>query len=86
VTDRITLPNVTDDEHRTLNGLLDQLEREQRRGTCCARRTTTASAQIRQVGSVIPPMYFRLGIVARLVGEGGRHPRPPLQPRPVRVA
>lgn len=60
--DRIILPDVTDDENALLNGLLEQLAARQPRNLLRASYYDGKRA-IRQVGSVIPPQYYRLGIV-----------------------
>lgn len=63
MTDRITLPNVTDDEQRTLNLLLDQLNAKAPRNLLRASYYDCNRA-IRQVyGGVIPPRYYSLGII-----------------------
>lgn len=64
----ITLPGVTDDEHRTLNLLLEQLEAKQRRNRLRAAYYDMRHA-VRLVGSVIPPQYWRLGIVLGWSGK-----------------
>jgi hypothetical protein len=60
--DRITLPGMSDDDDRTLNMLLEQLaakaERNRLRSAYYDMKRVT-----RLVGSVIPPQYWRLGIV-----------------------
>lgn len=58
----ITLPDVTDDEQRTLNMLLERLEAKQHRNLLRASYYDGRRA-ITQVGTVIPPVYYRLGIV-----------------------
>ena len=58
----INLPNVSDDEGRTLNMLLEQLDAKQPRNFMRASYYDGKRA-IRQVGTVIPPQYYRLGIV-----------------------
>lgn len=60
--ERIALPDVTDDENATLNGLIEQLDARLPRNLLRACYYDGKRA-IRQVGSVIPPQYFRLGIV-----------------------
>jgi hypothetical protein len=62
LSDKITLPGVSDDVNRTVNGLLDQLEQKAERNLLRASYYDGKRA-IRQVGSVIPPQYYRLGIV-----------------------
>jgi hypothetical protein len=60
--DRITLPGVSDDDNATLNGLLERLDKKQPRNFLRASYYDGKRA-IRQVGTVIPPQYYRLGIV-----------------------
>ena len=62
MTDQIHLPEVSDDEDRTLNLLLKQLDETQPRNFLRASHYDGRRA-IRQVGTVIPPQYYRLGIV-----------------------
>lgn len=62
MTDAIRLPGVSDDESRLVNGLLAQLDAKQPRNVLRASYYDGKRA-IRQVGSVIPPQYFKLGIV-----------------------
>jgi hypothetical protein len=62
MTDAIRLPGVSDDESRLLNGLLKQLEDKTPRNMLRASYYDGKRA-IRQVGTVIPPQYFKLGIV-----------------------
>jgi hypothetical protein len=62
VTDTITLPDVSDDENALLNLLLVQLDAKASRNFLRACYYDGKRA-IRQVGTVIPPMYYRLGIV-----------------------
>ena len=62
MTDRITLPGASDDEFRTLNSLLEQLDAKQPRNLLRASYYDGKRA-IRQVGTIIPPQYYRLGIV-----------------------
>ena len=58
----ITLPGLADDDERTLNLLLDQLEAKARRNRLRAAYYDMRHAP-RLVGSVIPPQYWRVGIV-----------------------
>ena len=58
----VRLPNVSDDEQRTLNHLLDVLASKQGRNVLRASYYDGKRA-IRQVGQIIPPQYYRLGIV-----------------------
>lgn len=60
--ERITLPGASDDINDTLNHLIDQLNdrmpRNLLRSSCY-----DGKRALRQIGSVIPPQYYRLGIV-----------------------
>jgi len=60
--ERLILPGLTDDEDRTLNALHAQLEAKQPRNLLRASYYDGKRA-IRQVGSIIPPQYYKLGIV-----------------------
>lgn len=62
MSDRIVLPNVTDDEQRTLDHLLAELREKETRNLLRASYYDGKRA-IRQVGTIIPPQYYRLGIV-----------------------
>ena len=62
MTNEIHLPEVSDDEDRLLNRLLHQLDDKAIRNTLRASYYDGKRA-IRQVGTVIPPQYYRLGIV-----------------------
>jgi hypothetical protein len=62
VTDRITLPGISDDDNRTLNLLLDQLAKKDTRNRLRSAYYDMKRAT-RLVGSVIPPQYWALGIV-----------------------
>jgi hypothetical protein len=64
----ISLPDVTDDEHRTLNLLLEQLDAKARRNRLRAAYYDMRHA-VKLVGSVIPPQYWRLGIVLGWSGK-----------------
>lgn len=68
MSDTITLPDVTDDENRLLNRLLAELDAKAPRN-----RLRTAYYDMRHavrlVGSVIPPQYWRLGIVLGWSGK-----------------
>jgi hypothetical protein len=64
----ITLPDVSDDEHRTLNLLLEQLERKTRRNRLRKAYYDMRVAP-RLIGSVIPPQYWRAGIVLGWSGK-----------------
>lgn len=59
---QIRLPGVSDDDNATLNRLLKQLEQRAVRNRLRASYYDGKRA-IRQVGTVIPPQYYRLGIV-----------------------
>ncbi len=56
------LPGLSDDEHRTLNLLNDQLAKKAPRNLLRASYYDGKHA-VHQIGSIIPPQYFRLGIV-----------------------
>jgi hypothetical protein len=58
----IRLPDVSDDEDRTLNLLLERLDAKNERNLLRASYYDGKRA-IRQVGTIIPPQYYRLGIV-----------------------
>jgi len=60
--ERINLPGVSDDDKATLNRLLEELQAKQERNLLRASYYDGKRA-IRQVGTVIPPQYYRLGIV-----------------------
>lgn len=60
--EKITLPGVSDVENDTLNRLLSQLDAKSNRNLLRASYYDGKRA-IRQVGSVIPPQYYRLGLV-----------------------
>ena len=60
--EKITLPGVDDDTNDTLNLLLTRLDEKQPRNLLRASYYDGKRA-IRQVGTVIPPTYYRLGIV-----------------------
>ncbi|TXG90303.1 phage portal protein [Rhodococcus rhodnii] len=60
--ERVTLPNLTDDENDLLNHLFDQLAAKRSRNLLRAAYYDGKRA-IQQVGSVIPPQYYRLGLV-----------------------
>lgn len=59
--DRLNIPGLDDDESRTLNLLLERLENRQPRNLLRASYYDGKRA-IRQVGSVIPPQYYRLAL------------------------
>lgn len=58
----LRVPGLSDTEHAILNGLLEQLAAKTPRNLLRASYYDGKRA-IRQVGSVIPPQYYRLGIV-----------------------
>lgn len=58
----ITLPGLSDDEHRTLNRLADKLEAKATRNLLRDERYDGKHA-VKQIGSVIPPQYYQLAIV-----------------------
>lgn len=60
--ERIHLPGIDDDTDRTLNHLLEQLHDRTPRNLLRASYYDGKRA-LRQVGTVIPPQYYRLGIV-----------------------
>jgi hypothetical protein len=64
----ITLPGVADDDNRTLNMLLERLDKKSQRN-----RTRSAYYDMKRatrlVGSVIPPQYWGLGIVLGWSGK-----------------
>lgn len=62
MTSRITLTQLSDDENRLLAGLLEQLSQKRYRNMLRASYYDGKRA-IRQVGTVIPPQYYKLGIV-----------------------
>ena len=68
MSERITLPNVADDDNAVLNRLLERLDKKAARN-----RVRSAFYDMkhltRLVGSVIPPQYWRLGIVLGWSGK-----------------
>jgi hypothetical protein len=60
--EKLTVPGLSDDEGRTLNLLLEELHDKQPRNLMRASYYDGKRA-IRQVGTVIPPQYYRLGLV-----------------------
>lgn len=60
--EQIHLPGFSDDDDRLLNRLLEQLHERQPKNFLRASYYDGKRA-IRQVGTVIPPQYFRLGLV-----------------------
>lgn len=66
--EKITLPDVSDDDNRTLGMLLDQLTDKIERNRL--RKSYYDMKRVaRLTGSVIPPQYFRLGIVLGWTGK-----------------
>lgn len=66
--DRITLPDISDDDQRTLNLLLDQLNQKRERNKL--RQAYYDMKRVTKlVGSVIPPQYWGLGIVLGWSGK-----------------
>jgi hypothetical protein len=59
--ERITVPGLSDDENATLNLLLERLEAKMPRNLLRASYYDGKRA-ISQVGTVIPPQYYRLGL------------------------
>ena len=68
MSEKITLPGVSDAENDTLNRLLAQLDRKSDRNLLRASYYDGKHA-IRQIGSVIPPQYYRLGTVLGWSGK-----------------
>lgn len=64
----ITVPGVSDDEHRILNLLLEQLDAKAHRNRLRAAYYDMRHAP-RLIGSVIPPQYWRAGIVLGWSGK-----------------
>lgn len=64
----ITLPDVDDDEQRTLNHLLEQLDKKAGRNRLRSLYYDMKHLS-RLVGSVIPPQYMRLGLVLGWSGK-----------------
>lgn len=62
MTEKITLPGVDGDEAATLNGLLGQLAKKSKRNRLRASYYDGKRA-VRQVGTIIPPQYYKLAIV-----------------------
>jgi hypothetical protein len=62
LTDRIVLPDVSDDDNATLGLLLEQLSQKTQRNLL---RDTYYEGKkaVQRVGAIIPPQYYRLGIV-----------------------
>ncbi|WP_433651039.1 phage portal protein [Micromonospora zamorensis] len=66
--DRVTLPDISDDDHRTLNLLLDQLNKKCERNKL-RQAYYDMKRLTRLIGSVIPPQYWGLGIVLGWSGK-----------------
>lgn len=66
--DQVTLPGISDDDQRTLNLLLDQLNKKFERNRL-RQAYYDMKCVVRLVGSVIPPQYWRLGIVMGWSGK-----------------
>jgi hypothetical protein len=62
VTDRLSVPGLTEDEERTLNLLVEQLNDKSGRNVLRSAYYDGKYA-VRQIGSVIPPQYAELGLV-----------------------
>lgn len=62
MSENITVPGLSDDEQATLDLLLERLEARKRRNLLRASYYDGKRA-IRQIGTVIPPQYYRIGIV-----------------------
>lgn len=60
--EKLTVPGLSDDESRILNMLAEQLAAKQPRNLLRASYYDGKRA-IRQVGTIIPPQYYRLGVV-----------------------
>lgn len=58
----IRLPGLDDDEHRLVNRLLEQLHQKARRNNLRGAYYDGKHA-VRQLGSIVPPQYYRIGIV-----------------------
>lgn len=62
MSEKITLPEVSDDDNRLLNMLLERLDEKGQRNRLRA-AVYDGKRAIRQVGTIIPPHYYRLGLV-----------------------
>lgn len=69
-TQRIVLPEVSDDANRTLNGLLEQLERHAMRNRMLNTRYEAERAMRRAYSGIIPEQYYRLGLVLGWPAKG----------------
>lgn len=67
--DKITLPKVSDDDNRTLNLLLDQLDEKSPRNLLRQARYDQKHI-VKRVGRIIPPEYYRLAVVLGWTGKG----------------
>jgi len=68
VIDKVTLPGVSADDNTTLNLLLDKLDKKSERNRLRAAYYDMKHVA-RLIGSVIPPQYYRLGIVLGWSGK-----------------
>src|SRR5699024_5814143 len=59
--ERITVRGLSDDENRLVNALLEQLD-ERAPGNRRRQQYYEADRPIRQISSVVPPQYYRLGL------------------------
>lgn len=69
MTRSITLPDVPDDDNRTLNLLLEQLDSKSLRNVLRQKRYDQKHV-VKRVGRIIPPEYYRLAVVLGWVGKG----------------
>lgn len=67
--DKITLPGVDDDDNRTLNLLLEKLDEKTPRNLLRQARYDQKHI-IKRIGRIIPPEYYRLGVVLGWTGKG----------------
>lgn len=67
--DKITLPGIPDDDQRMLNRLLEQLGAREPRNLLRISYYDSKRA-IRQVGNIVPPQYYKIGLVLGWVGKG----------------
>lgn len=68
MSDKISLPELSDDENGTLNRLLDDLAAKQPRNLLRASYYDGKRA-VRQLGSIIPPQYYKLALVLGWSGK-----------------
>lgn len=66
---RIVLPGVDDDTNNLVAHLFDQLEKQYRVRNLIRASYYDSKRAIRQVGSVVPPQYYKLGIVLGWTGK-----------------